>query len=126
MLVGAHRPHSMKLNQREGFDYPACAWPETPGHRKHAEFCENEVKTVAEKATARTVTPEFFATHSVAELLGRTEFWLGQQRRHTHPMVWTHTLVIWGSVRVLASPCGSDARASITSIKQIMSTPCSK
>ncbi|QSE80104.1 FdhF/YdeP family oxidoreductase [Rhodococcus koreensis] len=76
-----------RLNQRHGFDCPGCAWPETPGHRKHAEFCENGAKAVAEEATTRTVTPEFFAQHSVAELLGRTEFWLGQQGRLTHPMV---------------------------------------
>ncbi|SEC94868.1 FdhF/YdeP family oxidoreductase [Rhodococcus koreensis] len=76
-----------RLNQRHGFDCPGCAWPETPGHRKHAEFCENGAKAVAEEATTRTVTPEFFATHSVQELLGRTEFWLGQQGRLTHPMV---------------------------------------
>lgn len=76
-----------KLNQRNGFDCPGCAWPETPGHRKHAEFCENGAKAVAEEATRRTIGPEFFATHSVEDLLGRTEYWLGQQGRLTHPMV---------------------------------------
>lgn len=75
------------LNQRKGFDCPGCAWPETPGHRKHAEFCENGAKAVAEEATKRTVGPEFFAQHSVQDLLGRTEYWLGQQGRITHPMV---------------------------------------
>ena len=29
-----------RLNQRHGFDCPGCAWPETPGGRKLAEFCE--------------------------------------------------------------------------------------
>src|SRR6478735_3241919 len=76
-----------RLNQRDGFDCPGCAWPETPGHRKHAEFCENGAKAVAEEATTRTVGPDFFATHSVDDLLGRTEYWLGQQGRLTHPMV---------------------------------------
>ena len=76
-----------KLNQRNGFDCPGCAWPETPGHRKHAEFCENGAKAVAEEATRRTIGPEFFATHSVEDLLDRTEYWLGQQGRLTHPMV---------------------------------------
>ncbi|PQP23920.1 FdhF/YdeP family oxidoreductase [Rhodococcus opacus] len=76
-----------KLNQRKGFDCPGCAWPETPGHRKHAEFCENGAKAVAEEATKRTVGPDFFATHSVDDLLGRTEYWLGQQGRLTHPIV---------------------------------------
>ncbi|WP_430333220.1 FdhF/YdeP family oxidoreductase [Rhodococcus sp. ACT016] len=76
-----------RLNQRHGFDCPGCAWPETPGHRKPAEFCENGAKAVAEEATLRTVTPEFFAAHPISELAGRTDFWLGQQGRLTHPMV---------------------------------------
>ena len=77
----------LKLNQRNGFDCPGCAWPETPGHRKHAEFCENGAKAVAEEATRRVVDPDFFAQHSVAELLERTDYWLGQQGRITEPMV---------------------------------------
>jgi hypothetical protein len=35
-----------KLNQRDGFDYPGCAWPEEQGGRKHLEFCENGAKAV--------------------------------------------------------------------------------
>ncbi|MFW0795836.1 FdhF/YdeP family oxidoreductase [Gordonia sp. CPCC 205515] len=77
----------VKLNQRNGFDCPGCAWPETPGHRKHAEFCENGAKAVAEEATTRRVDPEFFAQRSVDDLLTRTDYWLGQQGRLTHPMV---------------------------------------
>jgi anaerobic selenocysteine-containing dehydrogenase len=77
----------LKLNQRKGFDWPGCAWPETPGHRRHAEFCENGAKAVAEEATTRRVGPEFFAAHPVSELLGKTDYWLGQQGRLTHPMV---------------------------------------
>ena len=76
-----------KLNQRKGFDCPGCAWPETPGHRKHAEFCENGAKAVAEEATTRRVDPEFFAAHPVADLLEHTDYWLGQLGRLTHPMV---------------------------------------
>ncbi|WP_435278710.1 FdhF/YdeP family oxidoreductase [Rhodococcus yananensis] len=76
-----------RLNQRHGFDCPGCAWPETPGHREPAEFCENGAKAVAEEATLRTVTPEFFARHSVEELSTKTDYWLGQQGRITHPMV---------------------------------------
>ncbi|ORM37059.1 FdhF/YdeP family oxidoreductase [Williamsia sp. 1135] len=77
------------LNQRDGFDCPGCAWPETPGHRKHAEFCENGAKAVAEEATTRTVGPDFFAAHSVSDLRGKSEYWLSQQGRITHPMVLT-------------------------------------
>jgi molybdopterin-dependent oxidoreductase alpha subunit len=76
-----------RVNQRHGFDCPGCAWPEEPGGRKIAEFCENGAKAVAEEATKRTVTPEFFARHSVSELATRPEYWLSQQGRLTHPMV---------------------------------------
>lgn len=75
-----------KLNQRNGFDCPGCAWPETPGHRKHAEFCENGAKAVAEEATKRVIDSHFFSKHSINDLLGRTEYWLGQQGRLTEPM----------------------------------------
>ena len=63
-----------------------CAWPEHE-KRNAAEFCENGAKAVAEEATRRRVTPEFFAKHSVADLKTRDDYWLGQQGRLTHPMV---------------------------------------
>ncbi|GGS42086.1 FdhF/YdeP family oxidoreductase [Actinokineospora fastidiosa] len=76
------------INQRDGFDCPGCAWPEGRGeHRKAVEFCENGAKAVAEEATLRRVGREFFASHSVAELAERTDYWLGQQGRLTEPMV---------------------------------------
>jgi formate dehydrogenase major subunit len=75
------------LNQRDGFDCPGCAWPEPDGHRKLAEFCENGAKAVAEEATLRRVGPEFFAAHPVAELAGKTDYWLGRQGRLTRPMI---------------------------------------
>ena len=76
-----------RINQHDGFDCPGCAWPEPTGHRRPAEFCENGAKAVAEEATTRTVSPQFFAEHSVAELADKSGYWLGQQGRLTHPMV---------------------------------------
>ncbi|MFH9983056.1 FdhF/YdeP family oxidoreductase [Streptomyces sp. NPDC017179] len=75
----------LRVNQKDGFDCPGCAWPE-PEHRHTAEFCENGAKAVAEEATLRRVTPEFFAAHSVSGLADRSGYWLGQQGRLTHPM----------------------------------------
>ncbi|WP_435643909.1 FdhF/YdeP family oxidoreductase [Streptomyces sp. H49] len=75
----------LRVNQKNGFDCPGCAWPE-PDHRHTAEFCENGAKAVAEEATKRRVTPEFFAAHPVADLATRSGYWLGQQGRLTHPM----------------------------------------
>ncbi|WFB10096.1 FdhF/YdeP family oxidoreductase [Streptomyces sp. LX-29] len=75
----------LKVNQKDGFDCPGCAWPE--GEKRHtAEFCENGAKAVAEEATLRRVTPDFFAAHPVTDLATRSGYWLGQQGRITHPM----------------------------------------
>jgi molybdopterin-dependent oxidoreductase alpha subunit len=76
----------LRLNQKKGFDCPGCAWPEED-KRHIAEFCENGAKAVAEEATLRRITPEFFAEHSVAELAERSGYWLGQQGRLTTPML---------------------------------------
>jgi molybdopterin-dependent oxidoreductase alpha subunit len=76
------------LNQAGGFDCPGCAWPDPdPQHRHAAEFCENGAKAVAEEATLRRLTPEFFADHSLTDLAGRSGYWLGQQGRLVEPMV---------------------------------------
>jgi molybdopterin-dependent oxidoreductase alpha subunit len=75
----------LTVNQKDGFDCPGCAWPEED-KRKHLEFCENGAKAVAEEATLRRVGPAFFAQHSIADLEGRDEYWLGQQGRLTTPM----------------------------------------
>ncbi|MEV7178454.1 FdhF/YdeP family oxidoreductase [Kitasatospora sp. NPDC093679] len=75
-----------KVNQPDGFDCPGCAWPE-PGKTHTAEFCENGAKAVAEEATERRITADFFAAHPVPELAQRSGYWLGQQGRLTEPML---------------------------------------
>ncbi|WP_019178808.1 FdhF/YdeP family oxidoreductase [Microbacterium yannicii] len=76
----------MRVNQKDGFDCPGCAWPEE--NKRHlAEFCENGAKAVAEEATLRRVGPEFFAAHSIDELRGHDDWWLGQQGRLTQPVI---------------------------------------
>src|SRR5689334_6858007 len=76
----------LRVNQKRGFDCPGCAWPEGD-HRHVAEFCENGAKAVAEEATTRRVERDFFARHSVSELAGKTDWWLGQQGRLVEPML---------------------------------------
>ncbi|WP_125131851.1 FdhF/YdeP family oxidoreductase [Microbacterium sp. 10M-3C3] len=75
-----------RVNQKDGFDCPGCAWPEAD-KRHIAEFCENGAKAVAEEATIRRVGPDFFAAHPVAELAAHDDYWLGQQGRLTTPMM---------------------------------------
>jgi molybdopterin-dependent oxidoreductase alpha subunit len=85
MGVGRTARTLLKVNQKDGFDCPGCAWPE--GEKRHvAEFCENGAKAVAEEATLRRVTPEFFAAHPLPDLANRSGYWLGQQGRITRPM----------------------------------------
>src|SRR5680860_1455702 len=74
-----------RVNQTHGFDCPGCAWPD-PADRSRAEFCENGAKAVAEEATLRLVTPQFFREHSVADLATKSGYFLGQQGRLLQPM----------------------------------------
>ena len=83
--VGRSAASLLKLNQRDGFDCPSCAWPDPPD-RKTAEFCENGAKAVGWEADKARCAPEFFAEHSISELRTRSEYWLGQQGRLTHPL----------------------------------------
>ena len=87
MGVGRSLRTLLKLNQAGGFDCPGCAWPEPDAERSHAEFCENGAKHVADEATTKRITPEFFSEWSVADLSSQSDYWLGQQGRITHPLV---------------------------------------
>jgi len=76
-----------KLNQKEGFDCPGCAWPD-PDHRsKLGEYCENGVKAIAEEATTKRVDRAFFAKHSVEELSTWSDYELGKAGRITEPFI---------------------------------------
>src|SRR5580698_7908030 len=77
----------LKLNQKDGFDCPSCAWPDPDGERKTAEFCENGAKAVASEATTKRLTPEVFASHPISEMLEKPDVWLEEQGRITHPMI---------------------------------------
>src|SRR5687767_15100385 len=77
----------LKINQLDGVDCPGCAWPEPDRERSRFEFCENGAKHVADEATTKRVTPEFFQQWSVADLASQSDQWLGAQGRITHPML---------------------------------------
>jgi molybdopterin-dependent oxidoreductase alpha subunit len=77
----------LDLNQAGGFDCPSCAWPDPDRNRSHAEFCENGAKAVASEAMARTIGREFFAAHSVADLMAQSDAWHDLQGRLAEPML---------------------------------------
>ncbi len=88
MPLGRGLKAMLNLNQKGGIDCPSCAWPDPDAHRSRiAEYCENGAKAIAEEATTLKVTPVFFQKYSVAELSQKSDYWLGQQGRLTHPMV---------------------------------------
>jgi molybdopterin-dependent oxidoreductase alpha subunit len=79
----------VKLNQKDGFDCPSCAWPDPDHHRSPiAEYCESGAKAVADEImTNHTASPVLFQRYTIDELRQKTDFWLGQQGRITQPML---------------------------------------
>ena len=75
-----------KLNQIEGFDCPGCAWPDPLLKRSTFEFCENGAKAVADEATLKRATSNFFANHSIEELKKKSDRWLNNQGRLVEPL----------------------------------------
>jgi molybdopterin-dependent oxidoreductase alpha subunit len=86
-VAGGNYKTLFKQNQPDGFDCPGCAWPDKE-HGSTFEFCENGVKAVAAEATTKRVTPEFFAAHTVEELLKESDHQLEQHGRLTDPVVY--------------------------------------
>ena len=77
----------LKINQVTGFDCQSCAWPSPDKKRKIFEFCENGAKAVSDESTKKRIGAEFFAKYSIAELAGKSDYWLNQQGRLSSPMV---------------------------------------
>ena len=75
----------LAMNQPGGFKCPSCAFPD-PACKKTLEFCENGAKALAHEATKFRVTRDFFARHTVAELMAQSDYWLEMQGRLTEPM----------------------------------------
>ena len=89
-----------KVNKFGGFDCPGCAWPDPDDHRTIAEFCENGAKAVADEATKKKITAEFFAKYSVPDLSQKSDEWLNGQGRLTSPMLLdgnsnNYTTITW-------------------------------
>lgn len=74
-----------RQNKPGGFACVSCAWAK-PGKPHHLEFCENGAKATAWELTSRKTSPEFFARHSVTELLQWPDYELEQHGRLTHPL----------------------------------------
>ncbi|MFT4181264.1 MAG: FdhF/YdeP family oxidoreductase [Rhizobium sp.] len=77
----------LRTNKPTGFDCPGCAWPDKE-HTSTFQFCENGAKAVTWEATNKRVTPEFFAEHTVSELLEWSDYELENAGRLTHPLAY--------------------------------------
>jgi molybdopterin-dependent oxidoreductase alpha subunit len=76
-----------RMNQKDGFDCPSCAWPD-PKHRSRlGEYCENGAKALAEESTTKRVDRAFFAQHAVEELSQWSDLELGKSGRITEPFI---------------------------------------
>ncbi|MDB5153456.1 MAG: FdhF/YdeP family oxidoreductase [Mucilaginibacter sp.] len=77
----------LKMNQKGGFDCSSCAWPDPDDDRSPiAEYCENGAKALAEEATTKKLTGEFFAQNSVADLAELNDYEIGKKGRIAQPV----------------------------------------
>ncbi len=77
----------LKMNQKHGFDCSSCAWPDPDDDRSPvAEYCENGAKALAEEATLKKLTGEFFAENSIADLSMLTDMEIGKKGRIAQPV----------------------------------------
>ena len=76
-----------KLNTKDGFDCPSCAWPDPDDERSGiAEYCENGAKAVADEATAKAIGADFFAVNAVHDLAQLSDYEIGRKGRIAEPM----------------------------------------
>jgi molybdopterin-dependent oxidoreductase alpha subunit len=75
----------LKQNKPGGFMCVSCSWAK-PAKPHPFEFCENGAKATAWEITAKTVTADFFAQHTLAELRTWSDHQLEEQGRLAEPL----------------------------------------
>lgn len=106
-----------KLNQKDGYDCPSCAWPDPDGHRAMAEFCENGAKAIASESTRKKVDAEYFRNNSISDIGAKSDYSHELQGRlvqpmhlekgssHYHPVSWERAFeIIVQELRALETP----------------------
>ncbi|MFY0598467.1 MAG: FdhF/YdeP family oxidoreductase [Cyclobacteriaceae bacterium] len=76
-----------KMNQKDGFDCPGCAWPDPDERSKLGEYCENGAKALAEEATLERVNEAFFKKYDVEQLSQWSDYEIGKAGRITRPFI---------------------------------------
>ncbi len=77
----------LKMNQKDGFDCPSCAWPDPEKPKAGVEYCENGAKALADEATNEAIGANFFERYSVEELSQFSDYQLNQFGRLIQPLV---------------------------------------
>ncbi|MEM9078520.1 MAG: FdhF/YdeP family oxidoreductase [Bacteroidota bacterium] len=77
----------LKMNQKNGFDCPSCAWPDPEKPKAGVEYCENGAKALADEVTLQNIGSDFFKKNSVEELSLLSDFELNKHGRLTEPLV---------------------------------------
>jgi molybdopterin-dependent oxidoreductase alpha subunit len=75
----------LKQNKPDGYMCVSCAWAK-PADPHPFEYCENGAKATAWEQTAKRIGPDFFATHTVSDLLTWPDHDLEEKGRLTHPL----------------------------------------
>ena len=74
-------------NKPDGFACVSCSWAK-PAHPHAVEACENGIKATAWEITKKRTPPDFFARHTVTELLNWSDLALEGEGRLTEPLRW--------------------------------------
>ena len=77
----------LSQNKPDGYACVSCSWAK-PAHPHSIEACENGIKATAWEITSKRTPPEFFAQHTVTELLSWSDHDLEAQGRLTEPLKW--------------------------------------
>ncbi|MDO1513350.1 FdhF/YdeP family oxidoreductase [Maribacter confluentis] len=77
----------LRMNQKDGFDCPSCAWPDPEHPSPIAEYCENGAKALGDEATTNHVDANFFKKNSVEELSLLSDYELNKCGRLVEPLV---------------------------------------
>jgi molybdopterin-dependent oxidoreductase alpha subunit len=77
----------MHQNKPDGYACVSCSWAK-PAHPHAIEACENGIKATAWEITEKRAPPEFFAQHTVTELLSWSDLDLEGEGRLTEPLTW--------------------------------------
>jgi molybdopterin-dependent oxidoreductase alpha subunit len=77
----------MHQNKPDGIACVSCSWAK-PAHPHSIEACENGIKATAWEITKKRTPPEFFAEHTITDLLTWSDLALEEEGRLTEPLKW--------------------------------------